>query len=102
MHAANKDGSGRGGRNGMPHSAAQPATDPAKESPAKNSQFLIITSEDAGRQALTLLRNAGIKPTVIHAKPEIGDASVELLSPEGNFDGLHRIEDYIRLVVRAR
>jgi len=67
---------------------------------AEEKSYLLVASKEDGDRAIQLLKGAGLTPEVVPVRPEVGEASVELLAPEGNFDGLERIGNYIKLKTR--
>jgi predicted Fe-Mo cluster-binding NifX family protein len=68
----------------------------------EKKSYLLVASKEDGDRAIQLLKSAGVSPEVISVRPEVGEASVELLAPEGNFDGLARIGNYVEFLKRRR
>jgi hypothetical protein len=87
----------------MEHAGTKKAVAKTGEATAKDCPvLLLVASKEAGNEAVSLLQKAGIFPTVVGVRSEPGEASVELISDTGNFDGLNRIIDYIEIVGRER
>ena len=59
---------------------------------------LLVANQELGIKALLILKEVGIEPEVVRTRSEIGEALVELWTPDGNFDGLPSIKGYVQRV----
>lgn len=71
-----------------------------KNNERKKENTLLVTDPQVPELGVAekMLRENGIEYSTIKATKETGCADFELLTPEGNFDGLHGIEGYIKYI----